>query len=150
MNHAVVVDASVALKWVVFEEFTDHARALYHDALLDHRPILVPPHFPSEATSALYQRTRTRQPARALTEDEAYEALTWLSRFPLAAAGSANLYERGFLFARDHRLPSLYDSLYVVLAQLLNAELWTADKRLHRAVARVAPWVRFISEYPTQ
>jgi len=147
MNHCLVVDASVALKWVLFEEFNDHARALYQEALHAHRPLVVPPHFFSEVTSALYQRTRSREPARHLSENEAHEAFTSFFRFRVEPAQPANLYERAFLFARDHRLPSLYDSLYIVLAQLLAGTLWTADQRLFTTASPIAPWVRFIGNY---
>jgi predicted nucleic acid-binding protein len=148
MNHATVVDASVALKWVLFEEFTHQARILYEAALTAHRPFLVPPHFFSEVTSALYQRTRTREPARHLTEDEAHEAFTQFSRFQVQTTAPENLYERAFLFARDNRLPSLYDSLYVVLAQMMEVTLWTADQRLFTTASPVAPWVHWIGDYP--
>jgi predicted nucleic acid-binding protein len=147
MNHAMVVDASVALKWVLFEVFTDQARALYAAALTAHRPFLVPPHFFSEVTSALYQRTRSREPARHLTEDEAYEAFTRFSRFQVQTAAPENLYERAFLFAREHRLASLYDSIYVVLAELMEVQLWTADQRLFTTASPVAPWIRWIGDY---
>jgi predicted nucleic acid-binding protein len=147
MNHAIVVDASVSLKWVLFEEFTHQARSLYEAALTAHRPFLVPPHFFSEVTSALYQRTRTREPARHLTEDEAREAFTGFSRFPVQPAAPEQLYERAFVFAREHRLPSLYDSIYVVLAQLMDVVLWTADQRLFSTASPVAPWVRWIGDY---
>jgi predicted nucleic acid-binding protein len=147
MNHAVVVDASVALKWVLFEEFNDQARGLYEAALTAHRPFLVPPHFFSEVTSALYQRTRTREPARHLTEDEAHEAFTRFSHFHVQTAAPENLYERAFLFARDNRLPSLYDSLYVVLAQMMEVTLWTADQRFFTTASPVAPWVHWIGDY---
>jgi predicted nucleic acid-binding protein len=147
MNHAIVVDASVALKWVLFEEFNDQARALYEDALNARRPIFAPPHFFSEVTSALYQRTRTREPARHLTEDEAHEALTRFSRFHVQTAEPGHLYDRAFLFAREHRLPSLYDSIYVVLAEMMDVTLWTADQRLITTASPVAPWVRRIGDY---
>jgi predicted nucleic acid-binding protein len=141
MNHALVVDASVALKWVLFEEGTSQARALYQEALNAH-------HFFSEVTSALYQRTRSREPARHLPEDEAHEALTRFSRFRVETAQPANLYERAFLFARDNRLPSLYESLYIVLAQMIAGTLWTADWRLFTTASKAAPWVAWIGDYP--
>jgi predicted nucleic acid-binding protein len=147
MNHAMVVDASVALKGVLFEEFTYQARVLYEAALTAHRPFLVPPHFFSEVTSALYQRTRTREPARHLTEAEAHEAFTRFSRFQAQTTAPENLYERAFLFAREHRLASLYDSIYVVLAELMELQLWTADQRLFTTASPVAPWIRWIGDY---
>jgi predicted nucleic acid-binding protein len=148
MNHAVVVDASVALKWVLFEEGTSQARSLYQEALHAHQPLVVPPHFLSEVTSALYQRTRSREQARHLSEDEAHEALTSFFRFRVEPLQPADLYERAFLFARDHRLPSLYDSLYIVLAQMLAGTLWTADWRLFTTASKAAPWVAWIGDYP--
>jgi predicted nucleic acid-binding protein len=42
----------------------------------------------------------------------------------------------------------VYDALYVVLARLLNAELWTADGRLVTQLAGRAPWVRSLRDYP--
>jgi predicted nucleic acid-binding protein len=147
MKQPLVVDASVALKWVLFEEFTNQARGLYEAALQARRPFLVPPHFFSEVTSALYQRTRTREPTRHLSEDEAYEAFVRFSRFHVQPAAPEQLYERAFVFARDHRLASLYDSIYVVLAQLMDIQLWTADRRLFSTASPVASWVRWIGDY---
>ncbi|MFN8559160.1 MAG: hypothetical protein U0531_18090 [Dehalococcoidia bacterium] len=59
---------------------------------------------------------------------------TWPSRFSFVAP--AELYERAFRFARSYDLPSM-DSLAVVLAHILGAELWTADRRLLSAI-----WLR--------
>ena len=38
------------------------------------------------------------------------------------------------VFAKRQGLATVYDSLYVVLAQMLGGELWTADQRLLAAV----------------
>ena len=76
MNHAVAVDASVAIKWVLTAEvLSEHAQSLLQDSLAARRPILAAPHLPSEVSSALYQRTRTREPLRYISEREAQEAL---------------------------------------------------------------------------
>ena len=50
--------------------------------------------------------------------------------------------------AQAASLPSLYDSLYVVLAEVVNTELWTADQTLVRALGDSARWVRSIGDYP--
>lgn len=146
MNQTVVIDASVALKWILPEEFTDQARSIYKASLTTHRPIFVPPHFRSEVTSALYQRTRRGRDYH-ITQDDAYEALTRFSQFYIETLEPQNLYKNAFIFARDNQISSLYDTLYVVLAQMTNAELWTGDRRLFNSVGRVAPWVRFIGDY---
>jgi hypothetical protein len=66
----------------------------------------------------------------------------------LSCRGPPGLYARAVTFARVNQLPTVYDSLYVVLAQDLGADLWTADRRLLRQIAAVAPWVRWLGDYP--
>ncbi len=149
MNHALVVDASVTVKRLLLENFTDQARALFNDALQHHRPLLAPPHFLSEVTNALYQRVmQRRQPQCHLTEAEADLAVQAFFNLPIRLSNPAVLYPQAFAFAKAHNLPSIYDALYVVLAQLLTTELWTGDERLYNAIHTAAPWVRFIRDYP--
>lgn len=149
MNHAVVVDASVVVKWVVTTEvLADRALALLDQTLQARRRILAPPHLASEVSNALYQRVRTTNPRQQLTEVEATQALVQFLAYPIELIGLSDLYERAFHFARLHRLPSMYDSLYVVLAQMVESEVWTADQRLLQAIGSAAPWVRWIGDYP--
>jgi len=140
----IVVDASVALKLVLAEEFTDRAQALLRDSLQARRPLVAPPHLHSEVINALYQRLRRR----TITEDEANQAVTQFLRFPITLSAPADLYQQAFTFAGTAALPTIYDSLYVVLAQFLGAELWTDDRRLRTALGTTAPWVRWIGDYP--
>lgn len=139
-NHAIVVDASVAFKVVIQEEFTDRARALFAATLSAGRSLLGPPHLASEVTNAIYQRLRRRN----ITTDEANQALREFLQLPIQLIAPPELYEKAFLFARTNGLTSTYDSLYVVLAQTVEAELWTADRTLVNSVGAVAPWVRWI------
>lgn len=146
MNHAVAVDASVAVKWVVAEAFTDRAQALLRDSLQAGRPIVAPPHFSGEVTNALYRRMRrTVQP---LSRPQAEEALREFLQYPIQVASPPDLYWQAFTFADTHTLSAVYDSLYVVCAHLLGVELWTADQRLLTELGTAAPWVRFIRDYP--
>jgi predicted nucleic acid-binding protein len=50
--------------------------------------------------------------------------------YPVQLANPKNLYQEAFTFAHSRGLLSIYDALYVVLARMLNAEIWTADQRL--------------------
>jgi predicted nucleic acid-binding protein len=75
-------------------------------------------------------------------------ALSQLLRYPIQPLDPTGLYERALDVAATHGLPSLYDALHVALAQMLGAELWTADRRLLGALGTAAPWVRDIGGYP--
>lgn len=136
-----VVDASIAMKWVIDEELSEQARALLRDQAV--YPIVAPLHFLSEVTNALHQRVRRGH----MTDDEAQDALAEIVRLGVTLQDSPGLYGQALTFARSNRLPATYDSLYVVLAQILGIELWTADERLLNAIRAKAPWVRWIGDY---
>ncbi len=147
MNHAVAVDASVAVKWVVAEQDTDRAQALLNDSLTASRPIVTPPHFTGEVVNAIYRRMRRTGPHQ-LSRTQAETAVHEFLRYPTRALTFPDLYEQAFTFADAHSLSAIYDSLYVVFARLLGVDLWSADEHLLNAVASIAPWVRPISAYP--
>lgn len=145
----VVVDASVAVKWVVTTEaLAAQAAALIVDSLNVGRVLTGPPHLRGEVANALYQRLRSQDAARHLTSNEADRALADFLAIPLTVLDPPGLYEAALAFAREHHLPSLYDGFYVVLAQQLQAELWTADQRLLTSIGATAPWVRALAGYP--
>jgi predicted nucleic acid-binding protein len=146
MNQIVVVDASAAIKWVVEEEFSEQAEVLLDDAATS--AIVGPPALITEVANALFQRTRRRDPDTRLTVAEAQLALDRFLGLGIQLLSSDALYQEAFAFGRQHGLPDLCDTLYVVLAQRVGAELWTDDRKLLDAVRVPAPWVRWIKDYP--
>jgi predicted nucleic acid-binding protein len=143
MNHAVAIDASVAVKLFVEEEYSNQARDLLKSSWQAGTPVIAPPHFRSEVTNAIYQRLRRSD----LTEDEAAEAIRLFLRTEITVFGPLDLYRRAFDFARANDVTSIYDSLYIVLARVLNTELWTADQRLVSRVREATSAVRWIGDY---
>lgn len=148
MNHAIAIDASVAVKWVVLEPLTAQARALLADSLAFRRLLIAPPQFMGEVTNALHQRWRSTEPDKQLTSAEADAALTSLFEFQVQQRSPSNLYGHAVTLARTARLASICDALYVALAQLEGVELWTADTRLLRELGTNAPWVKALASYP--
>ncbi len=144
MNHLVVLDASVVVKVVVEEEFTERARALIEDSRRERRLLFGPPHLASEVTNAIHQKLYHR----SITEAEADQALNQFLALPIHLFATPELYTRASVFARANGLNSTYDSLYAILAEMLGTNLWTDDRRLLRDVETVAPWVRWIANYP--
>src|SRR5437763_14661 len=97
----IVVDATVAVKWVIDEDFTNEARALLQDSHTQRRPLVGPPLLITEVVSILYQRLRSQDPERHLTNEEAERALTGFLAIPIQLLAPEGLYERGFALARD-------------------------------------------------
>lgn len=139
----VLLDTSVVLKFVLPEEFSDRADALLETSVRTGQPLLIPPLLLIEATNTLHQQTRRG----ALTPTQASTTLTRLLQIPLQQVQPPGVYEQALEFATTHQIRSGYDALYVVTAQLLGVEFWTADRNLINALGTRAPWVRWIGDY---
>lgn len=123
----VVVDASVAVKWVIPEVLSDRADALRSRA----DRLLAPDFLLLEATNALWKKLIRRE----ISAREAARALDLLLSSPLDLRPSAPLLSRALTLARRLGHP-VYDCLYVALAQVEGAALVTADRRLLAATAK--------------
>lgn len=123
----VVVDASIAVKWVIPEVLSDRADALRGQA--DH--LLAPDLLLAEAANALWKKLIRRE----ITAREAAQALDLLMASGLDLRPSAPLLGRALELARRLRHP-VYDCVYLTLAQGEGATLVTADQRLLARVTR--------------
>lgn len=150
MTAIVLVDASVAIKWVVAETESSQAAALLYDAVQAQHRIVGPPHLKSEVINAVYRRTLRGRPEEGqLAFSLAAEAVAAFLSFPLTILEPAELYQQGFQLAHRFGLRTICDSLYIALAVLLEAPLWTADQRLLNSLGPDSPYVRSITLYPT-
>ena len=137
----VVVDASLALKWVVPVEDSETAQHLWVRWQDAGQSLIGPPIFRPEITNALYQMVR-RAVIQAGEADEALSAL-----LPVVTIHEPEqLYRRALTIAVELGVGATYDALYVALAEAEGCDLWTADRRLVRAAQRSFPQVRWIGE----
>ena len=144
MTGAVVVDASVAIKWLVEEPYSDEARSLLRDTVAGNGDLSVPPLLPSEVTTAIFQQQRRGR----ITAAEGNAALAGLFTIPLQVMAPDTLYLDALELARRFDLPATYDSQYLALARALDAEFWTADARLLRALPSSFKRAHWIGDYP--
>ena len=123
----IVVDASVAVKWVIPEVLSDRASSLRGrtDRLL--APDLLLP----EAANALWKKLMRRE----IIAREAAQAIDLLMASGLDLRPSGPLLGLALTLARRLRHP-VHDCLYVALAQAEGSTLITADRRLLARIAR--------------
>ena len=136
-----VVDASVAVKWLFTEDGTAEARQLLARRITLHAPdfILI------EAANVIWKKTRRREAA------DAQPYLRELARLgdlvALAPAAELVIHAAAISLRIDH---PVYDCLYLACAEVEEAPLVTADRRLRDAARnRADPEVWLISDSET-
>jgi predicted nucleic acid-binding protein len=136
----VVVDVSLALKWVLQEDFTAEAEALHSMwQHTDTQPV-VPSWFACEAANALHQQVyRGYKTVRAVQT-----ALRVLLRSVEVRDYDPALSLRAIEIASQVGQRQSYDSHYVALAEHEGCELWTADRGFWTAAAPRFPQVNWV------
>ena len=119
-----VVDASVAVSWVIPELWSPQARLLLDAG----RQRVAPAWLRAEVANVLWKRLKRRE----LTMQQAQRGVSLVSRY-VELAAMDNLVARALDLAAALDEP-VYDCLYVALAESLAAPLVTADRSLHRAL----------------
>jgi predicted nucleic acid-binding protein len=120
----VVVDASLALKWVEREPYSDEASQLLDNWQKERRRLTAPALFAYEATNALGKRVKRGQ----LTAGVAKERLALLLENGPALEHDVALNLRALEIMQQFSLPSAYDAHYLALAESGGCECWTADE----------------------
>lgn len=145
MSEFVVVDASLAFKWLVEEENSDKATALTR--LWDDQgtQLAAPPLMPFEVANALHRRVLRGE----LTVAVAAGLIQNLMSLGVAFHATPNLHSRSLELASRLDQGAVYDAHYLALAESLGCEMWTADERFYRAASPSLGSVRWIGEFNT-
>jgi predicted nucleic acid-binding protein len=122
-----VVDASVAIKWVVPEVLSDRALGLLDDG----EALLAPEILVIEAANVLWRKMARKE----LSSAEAERALALIDESGLELHPVQPLAARSLELARTLEHP-VYDCVYLSLAERERIPLVSADARFLSAVAR--------------
>ncbi len=133
-----ILDASVGLKWVLTESDSDKARQIRDDSRNGIREFLAPDIFAVECAHAL-----TKGERRGVVVDPhlLYDEIM-LDAPPFSP--SLPLMNRAIAIARTARI-SVYDCVYVALAEREGCELITADQKVINALGPSFPFIRHLS-----
>lgn len=121
-----VVDASVAVKWLVTEPLSEHAARL----LEEKQPLVAPELSYAEVANALWAMVRRGE----IIATDLQEALDMLSAAPLRVPCSMpHLMPMAARVACDLGHP-VYDCFYLALALREQGPVITADRRFYRVL----------------
>ena len=119
---SLVIDASIAVKWVVEESDTANALSLRRRAKLIAPELLI-----AECANILWKKTRRNE----LSRREALLAARLLQGADLELLPTRPLLEAATLIATDLDHPA-YDCMYIALTAANDCSFVTADERLLR------------------
>ena len=132
-----VLDASVALKWVLPEPDSSKALSLRDDYRNEIHDLIAPDTFAVEVAHALPRAERRG----IILQSEAAQKLADVLATAPAFHPNIPLLPRATAISSDVRI-GVYDCLYVALAEQEGCEMVTADMRLVRSLLRNFPFVR--------
>lgn len=141
----IVVDTSVALKWVLAEGDSANANALRRDCLRGREQIVAPTLLLYEATNTLYGAGRNG----ALPWPSIAQGLDDIVSVVQLRGPTAETTKGAVEIARLTTQTYAYDTQFLALAERLQCDLWTADERFLRAMHRHGFYrVHSLSTYP--
>jgi predicted nucleic acid-binding protein len=136
-----VLDASIALKWVLVEPDTAKARELRSDFRIAVHELIAPESFALEIAHGL-----TKAQRRGMIPD-AWRFWTDLMSTVPSLFATQPLTPRAIQIATNARI-GVYDCLYVALAEREGCELITADLRLLNSLKSKFPFIILLSSLP--
>jgi predicted nucleic acid-binding protein len=129
------------LKLVLHNALREECRAVIDHLIKDGYRLVAPTLWTYETTSTVCKAIHFGH----LTIEEGTRALDYLADLGVHQVPPSDVQNRQALeWSLRLKRASAYDSYYLVLAEALECDLWTADKRLVNAVA--LPWVRWVGE----
>jgi predicted nucleic acid-binding protein len=140
--HKIVADASVVIKWLnPLEALADKAELLRDHYAQGHFSLIVPAFFDYEIANAI-NKTVARGD---LSESEGVTAVALVlalqaERMPWPAP------HESYDLARRYKR-SVYDSLYLHLAEQTSSEFWTADLKLYNGAKNQVAQIRWLGDY---
>jgi predicted nucleic acid-binding protein len=138
----VVIDASLAMKAILPNPLQPHCLALAQ-TFIEVQPV-APALWAYETTSAIAKAVHFKE----ITESEARQALEMLETLGVRVfVPDADQNRAALDWTLRLKRASAYDSYYLALAQTLECDFWTADRRLFNALQNAhLDWLHWIEE----
>ncbi|MBO1058037.1 type II toxin-antitoxin system VapC family toxin [Dolichospermum sp. UHCC 0406] len=143
-NYLICVDASFTINLINSKSLDSLFIKLWENWQQNSATIIAPTLFYYEITNALHRMNQ----ANLLTIEDTEKALQDALNLGIVLYGSSQfpqLHEMALTLAKTLKLSAAYDAHYLALSKLLNAEFYTADKRLYNSIKLSLNWVHFIS-----
>ena len=142
MNGTVVVDANIVFSWLVPVDYSPQSQVLRQNLEVSRTRVVAPHLIRSEVTNALHRQVVQGN----IPLERALEIVRRCLEQDMDLVEADDLYPQALELASSLRLPAAYDCHYLALAESLNCEFWTADRRFYNSANQSHPRVRWIGE----
>ena len=143
MSGSVVVDASLAVKWLVEEDDSDKAHAILQSWVAQDTTRIAPHLMPFAVANALHRRVMRGE----LDVGDSTRMIARLLESRLELHQPLGLHVRALQLASQLKQDAAYDAHCLALAESVGCELWTADERFYRAASPNVDNLRWIGEF---
>jgi predicted nucleic acid-binding protein len=138
----IVIDASVVAKWFFPEVLTDQALLLLERWTSATVNLVAPALMLVEVGNIVWKKQRTHQ----ITLDEGEQAIDDLLGLNLTTVEDGAFLTRAYQLAQQYDR-TVYDALYLAVAEALGASFITADQRLCNTVGIQLSFVQYLGDY---
>lgn len=146
MKGYAVIDASLAVKWVLKEPYTEEALSLADRWVAEGTKPIAPCLLFVEMTNVLHRRAMKGQ----ISLSQAERLLKGLLDIGIEIRESPQLHVRALQLAQKLQKSAVYDTHYLALAEIMDCEFWTADERFFNSVREQQPRVKWLSYHEKQ
>jgi predicted nucleic acid-binding protein len=137
-----VIDAGVVVKWFISEVDSDIAHQLLERYLQGVDTPVAPDLLIAECGNVLWRRCRQGD----ITPEEATESLADLLTLQVPLVPATSLVQSALQLALQYQR-TVYDALYLTLAQERNCDLITADERFFNALSAQFPHLQLLRNW---
>jgi predicted nucleic acid-binding protein len=138
----VVLDSSVVAKWFLPEVLTDQALLLLDRWTSNNIEVIAPTFLFIEVSNIIWKKQRANQ----ITPEEGEQMVVNLLNLNIPTVEGEPFLRRAYQMAR-HYDRTVYDSLYLAVAEGLDASFVSADQRLCNSVSINLAFVQYLGDY---
>ncbi len=138
----VCLDAGLVIKLVSPEPDSPQVEAAFQEWKAENVDLIAPAFAAAEVDSVLRQKVVRGE----LTQELADAAFHLASRLPIRLDMAMDCRERAWEIARRFGFPTVYDAVYLALAEMRGCPFWTADRKLYERVKEQLAFVRPLAD----
>ena len=141
MTDRYVVDANIVIQRLIVEQDTPQVKILFNQ-MISGTELLVPEFCRLECTNVLWKQVRFQ----GMPADVAEGLLVQLIALPLTVMAIQHLMPQSLQIGLRYEL-AIYDSIYIAMAERLNCELITIDRRQANAARSMGVKLKPIGDF---